>query len=771
MEKEIDIRALLVDHLVSEYTAENCSSFNNDVFGDQVIIRSFNEQPTWSRIKKSSFIESIFTGCELPLIVIFKIPNTTKYLLIDGLNRFLTIKSFLRDELRLSTQGIDKATFLENKVFSELEKEAQEYFCDRGIQVLKFSYVNGNLEEQELEAIAKELYIRYNSGIQLKAEEIQKADYQDDYVTQQIEQKIKQEKDFKEKLTKIQFTPQKNSKTWFEATLMYCRLAITSCYAPNIPFAKCRSIMKKIDDFYYDYTVELNKDKIVEDFILNVNYLYQLTEQEIWITYPKLHNKYFTMVTYWLIFHIYKYEFISFHDFDWSDYFQKCAKKEEENNFFSSYRINWDQKYEFVKNYILENYKVNLSNYEIEIKESKKNKIDSFHKLPKYNFQLPRDGITISTLLNKLETERYILRPSYQRKEINDYYASSALIESVLLNVNIPDILVYRHETEVGKTIFEVVDGQQRCFSLLGFLNKRYKNIYQEEVASEKEGFELRGLTILSELNGHKVKSHRKNLKLGEKEVEKIKNGKIRIVYIPKENNPYFSVKDYFTRINKTIVPLKKRSCRYWNAAFDSKFMNLAEEIVKKYQGTILPLPNNDYTAKQFVIHLAYLFYQKVDDIKSFSTQQVYQWLYQFKRKKAELLNHNQEEQIQKMREPYEKAFEKAELLLGKIELLLRQNKKTMEELLGIKGTKKTFTNFLCLYYLLKNMVDGDIVNNAKKIYNMLHELFSKSQIKSLKTEEEAELLKNCCNQLSIFETRSIRQKQFSEKLEAMMSI
>ena len=68
-------------------------------------------------------------------------------------------------------------------------------------------------------------------------------------------------------------------------------------------------------------------------------------------------------------------------------------------------------------------------------------------------------------------------------------------------------------------------------------------------------------------------------------------------------------------------------------------------------------------------------------------------------------------------------------------------------------------------------MVDGDIVNNAKKIYNMLHELFSKAQIKSLKTEEEVELLKNCCNQLSIFETRSIRQKQFSEKLEAMMSI
>lgn len=119
MSKEIDIRALMNNELNSDYIVENCSSFINDVFGDKIDIRSFNDQLTWSTIKQTNFIESAYMGCELPLIIILEVSkNPVRYLLVDGLNRFLTIKRFLNDDLRLCKNGLQKATFLEKKVFS-----------------------------------------------------------------------------------------------------------------------------------------------------------------------------------------------------------------------------------------------------------------------------------------------------------------------------------------------------------------------------------------------------------------------------------------------------------------------------------------------------------------------------------------------------------------------------------------------------------------------------------------------------------------------------
>ncbi|MCI8346685.1 MAG: hypothetical protein HFJ12_01890 [Bacilli bacterium] len=116
MKKEIDLRSLIIDQLDSDYMVVACSDFNNDVFGDRVEMRSFNNQITWSRSKQTGFIESIYMGCELPLIVVLQISsNPERYLLIDGFNRFHTVKNFLSDKLKLSPSGLQKAAFLEKK--------------------------------------------------------------------------------------------------------------------------------------------------------------------------------------------------------------------------------------------------------------------------------------------------------------------------------------------------------------------------------------------------------------------------------------------------------------------------------------------------------------------------------------------------------------------------------------------------------------------------------------------------------------------------------
>lgn len=229
MEKEIDIRALLMDKLIPDYEVADCNSFRDNskddegIFGEQLVFRNFNEEMWWSKARQTSFIESIFMGFELPLIVVFEISqNPIKYLVVDVLNRIRTIQNFLNDELRLVPKSIKKAKFLENKTFSELTGDAKEYFRGRGIQVLKYLYSDKSrtLRDEEIEEIAKQMYLRYNSGIKLKNEEIQKADYEDDIVTKKVAFLLNN-KEFVNKLSSIYFTPQKVSKTFNESTLMY----------------------------------------------------------------------------------------------------------------------------------------------------------------------------------------------------------------------------------------------------------------------------------------------------------------------------------------------------------------------------------------------------------------------------------------------------------------------------------------------------------------------------------------------------------------------
>lgn len=754
MSREIDIRSLIMDKVSSEYSVATCDSFikGNSLFSEQLIFRNFNSEMWWSSNRQTEYIESVYMGCEFPPIVLFEVSsNPVKYVVCDGLNRIFTIQNFLSDKLRLAPSGIKKAKFLEGKTFSELSVDAQEYFRGRSIQILKYSYNDKShqLTEDEVEEIAKQFYLRYNSGIRLKNEEMQKADYEDDEVTKKISLLLK-DKTFVDKLRAIYFAPQKDTKTFYESILMYCRLAITSCYAPLNLFCNQKSILKKIDMFYRDYTAEINKDIIVSDFVNIVDCLYELTKQEYWKNTTKLHNQNFMLITYWLIFNIRKYNLMELKDFSWYKYIVHFGRMEEEKPLFSIYYVNIKERYTAIINYVDERYKLNLNTYVVqELKPSSIEKVDTFEKLPRYNFQLARDGITVSALIEQLKRESFILRPSYQRKEINDIKASSFLIESLILNMALPDILVYRHEDKNGKTIFEVVDGQQRCFSLLAYLNERYTNYFNEPIASEKEGFALEGLTVCQDLNNKKMKATKRDYVLDDRYIDKIRNGKIRIVYIPEKDNPYFSVKDYFTSINKTIIPLKKTSFKYWNVCYDKKLMQLANEIARKFQGKVLPKMDNKYYPQQCVVNLAYLFYVNHSVKTTFAVQQVASWLSAFNNQKYKLINEVKDEEVEILRRKYIVAFECVDAFLTKLQNWLTTENKTINELVMKKVKDTSFTDLLCLYYLLKDIGSAELINNSTHIYDLIHAFFKNSLDNNLKRREKLESIVDFQNKLS----------------------
>lgn len=98
------------------------------------------------------------------------------------------------------------------------------------------------------------------------------------------------------------------------------------------------------------------------------------------------------------------------------------------------------------------------------------------------NFFLPQ----IRDLVNSRDV--FNLRPEYQRRLRWTPQQKSRLIESLLLNIPVPPVFFY----ESDLATYEVMDGQQRLNAIQDFLSN---------------GFALRGLQVISSLNGRSYKT------------------------------------------------------------------------------------------------------------------------------------------------------------------------------------------------------------------------------------------------------------------------
>ena len=77
---------------------------------------------------------------------------------------------------------------------------------------------------------------------------------------------------------------------------------------------------------------------------------------------------------------------------------------------------------------------------------------------------------SISWVQEQYRAARLELRPPFQRKFVWTDKQRSFLIESILINVPIPEIYVQVTQTSEGTEEFGVVDGQQRLRTILQFI-------------------------------------------------------------------------------------------------------------------------------------------------------------------------------------------------------------------------------------------------------------------------------------------------------------
>lgn len=142
-------------------------------------------------------------------------------------------------------------------------------------------------------------------------------------------------------------------------------------------------------------------------------------------------------------------------------------------------------------------------------------------------------------------------RPRFQRQYVWSDKLASRLIESVLLNVPIPPCYLAENEN----CEFDVIDGQQRIYSLYRYVENQ---------------FSLKDLEILTEHNGLRF------FELPSKEQRKIRTHTMRCTVIKNESHPEIKF-DVFERLNTSTMPLNAQELR--NCMYRGDLNNLIGEL------------------------------------------------------------------------------------------------------------------------------------------------------------------------------------------------
>ena len=152
------------------------------------------------------------------------------------------------------------------------------------------------------------------------------------------------------------------------------------------------------------------------------------------------------------------------------------------------------------------------------------------------------------------------LQPTFQRRRVWTNRQKSNLIESILLQLPVPEIYMQVKTGSDGRSEFIVVDGQQRITAILDFVG-----------ANGREPFELRYLSPDSRW------MHYTFSELTDDEKSAFYGHSMSVRYLQDAQDE--EIKDLFRRLNKYLTPLNAQELR--NATYRGPFLRLAEHFAE----------------------------------------------------------------------------------------------------------------------------------------------------------------------------------------------
>lgn len=197
------------------------------------------------------------------------------------------------------------------------------------------------------------------------------------------------------------------------------------------------------------------------------------------------------------------------------------------------------------------------------------------NNITEYNISVSPNDFNVTTIVNFMEAGIFKI-PGFQRNYVWDIKRASKLIESLLINIPIPQIFLY----EENKNSFLVIDGQQRLMSIYYFIKKRFpkkekrielRKIFDEkgkipdDILSDNEYFSDFNLRLPEQLPDNPNKFNKKNYSTLEEQDRisfDLKTIRNIIIKSNQEDNNNSVVFEIFNRLNTGGINLKPQEIR-----------------------------------------------------------------------------------------------------------------------------------------------------------------------------------------------------------------
>ena len=748
-QQPIDLREALNKHLNARSLSKSISTLLQNKRKPINYTPYYQRNYVWDNHKATFFIESILLGIEIPPLIMF-IPacDKNKYEVIDGRQRFETLKRFFECDFKLTSKGLRRLSGLKGLNFQNLDPKIQRIFLDTTIRIIEFSTIGEHSAQAELEdRIKKEIFWRYNSGITpLKTIEVQRAKHLEDSFTGILESEFSQKAPWIEQFKKVFFAKHITSKITTEECQSKIRELLVLAHFPINIYASTSGRPYTIE-WLYEINIENaeNQKLILEAFIQKIELLYQffaLLHKQEWMIYQAI---------YWGL------VVLEQNDIAIEVFFNKKIQNNllttiykhidlftgNERGFASTTKQRFKCLAEFI-NTELQNQKIEPIDFSVYLKrqltkqENEQQTSDILNSIEQLNtMRLHRpDAVTktIEDLIEDMSRNSFLIRPAYQRQEVINIKKASGIIESMLLGIPLPTLFIYRREDGVC----EVVDGQQRLLSILGFLGKSYKDNNKQEVWSKKKNYSLsKNLTILEKHRNQKY------TELDEDSQGCLLDFELSLVYIEESLNKKFDPIDLFIRLNNKPYPVKDHSFEMWNSHSERSIIENIKNLTATYKWFNYRIDNKRMDNEELLTVFAYLSSKARQDTKTvFETIDIYNWAPKpltFRLSKIAITDWLRlaEGQNNTHRTKIHLCIDDVEVFIQKSECLAKVFQKSIEEgdlaplfnkLLGVKSRSRQQKPFYILWLLLLGLDKSTIDKNTTNIANEIVIFFDRNQ-------------------------------------------
>lgn len=201
---------------------------------------------------------------------------------------------------------------------------------------------------------------------------------------------------------------------------------------------------------------------------------------------------------------------------------------------------------------------------------------------------------TVETILSQLVKGNIDLKPKFQRRDAWNQVEKSRLIESLMLGVPVPPIILAEKKDNRGKYI--VIDGKQRLLAIRQFCAGE---------SDDFAGLKLKQLQILQELNGKTIQEIQDDYRLGDFK-NQLENQTIRTVVIKNWPSEAFLFA-VFLRLNTGSKKLSPQELR--QALHPGEFLDFLDDATAESESFLKLLNNTEADSRMRDVELALRFY------------------------------------------------------------------------------------------------------------------------------------------------------------------